>query len=68
MNQPTNQLTVEQEFQHRVFADTVQQLSHEQAQELLIQLHQQMLYKDNIYKELLLDRGKDIVDALFAAR
>ena len=68
MNQPTNQLTVEQEFQHRVFADKVQQLSHEQTQELLIQLHQQMLYKDNIYKELLLDRGKDIVDALFAAR
>ena len=68
MDQLENSLSMEQEFSHRVFAERVQQLSYEEAQELLVQMHKQMLYKDNVYKELLLNQGKDIVDSLFGVR
>lgn len=62
-----NSLSLEQEFNHRSFSDRVKQLNREEAQELLIQMHKQMLYKDNIYKELILSQEKDIVDMLFGA-
>ncbi|MDJ0593055.1 MAG: NblA/ycf18 family protein [Pleurocapsa sp. MO_226.B13] len=62
-----NSLSLEQEFNHRSFSDRVKQLTREEAQELLIQMHKQMLYKDNIYKELILSQEKDIVDMLFGA-
>ena len=65
MERLENSLSLEQELNHRVFSDRVQQLSREDAQELLVQMHKQMLYKDNIYKELFLNQEKDIVDALF---
>ena len=68
MDNLENQLSIEQEFNHRVFTSKVKQLSREQAQELLVQLHKQMLYKDNIYKQLIVDRGKDIVDSLFGVK
>ncbi|MBE9168472.1 NblA/ycf18 family protein [Pleurocapsales cyanobacterium LEGE 06147] len=52
MNQPLN-LTLEQEFNQRLFADQVQRLSREEAQEMLIMLHEHMMLKDNVYKALL---------------
>lgn len=68
MDKLENKLSIEQEFSHRVFASKVQGLSREQAQELLVQLHKQMLYKDNIYKQLIVNQEKDIVDSLFGAK
>lgn len=68
MDKLENSLSIEQELSHRVFSDRVQQLNQEEAQELLIQMHKQMLYKDNIYKELILNQEKDIVDMLFGAK
>lgn len=68
MDQLENSLSVEQKFTHKVFSDRVKQLSSEQAQELLVQMHKQMLFKDNLYKELFLSQGKDIVDALFGKK
>ncbi len=67
MNNLKNTLSLEQEFSHRSFSDRVKQLSHEEATELLIEMHKQMLYKDNVYKELILNQEKDIVDMLFGA-
>ncbi len=52
MNQP-NQLSLEQEFSIRAFADQVEQMSREQSQEFLLMLYKQMLMKETIYKELL---------------
>ena len=65
MDKLEKSLSMEQEFNHRVFAERVKQLSREEAIGLLVQMHKQSLYKDNIYKELLLNQEKDIVDALF---
>ena len=67
MSNLKNTLSLEQEFSHRSFCDRVQQLNREEAQELLMQMHKQMLYKDNVYKELILNQEKDIVDMLFGA-
>lgn len=52
MNQ-ANQLSYEQEFSLRRFADQVQNLSREQAQDLLIELNRQMMIRDNLYRQLL---------------
>ena len=68
MDKLENKLSIEQEFSHRVFASKVKGLSREQAQELLVQLHKQMLYKDNIYKQLIVNQEKDIVDSLFGVK
>ena len=68
MDKLENRLSIEQEFSHRVFASKVKELSCEEAQELLVQLHKQMLYKDNIYKQLILNQEKDIVNSLFGAK
>lgn len=65
MDKLEKSLSMEQEFNHRVFAERAKQLSREEAIALLVQMHKQSLYKDNIYKELLLNQEKDIVDALF---
>lgn len=46
-------LSLEQEFSLRTFADQVQQMSREQAQELLLMLHQQMIIQETTYRELL---------------
>lgn len=66
MNDPSTRLSLEQEFNHKVFADRVKHLSREQAQELLIELHKQMLYKDKIYKELFLSQEREIANSLFS--
>jgi hypothetical protein len=65
MDRLENSLSMEQELNHRIFGDQVKELNREDAQELLIQMHKQMLYKDNLYKELILNQEKDIVDLLF---
>jgi hypothetical protein len=60
-------LSIEQQFSHRLFADCVRELSLEQARDLAIELHKQMMYKDNLYKEIILSQERDVVDALFGA-
>ncbi len=52
MNKPIK-LTLEQEFSLRSFADQVQRMSREQAQEFLVNLYQQMMLKETMYKEFL---------------
>ena len=68
MDKLENILSMEQELNHRIFSDRVQQLSREEAQDLLVQMHKQMMFKDNLYKELFLSQEKDIVDALLGAK
>ena len=65
MNRLDSNLSIEQELSHRVFSDRVSQLSEAEAQELLIQMHKQMMVKENLYKQLFLSQEKDIVDSLF---
>ena len=67
MDRLKQSLSVEQELSHRVFSDRVKRLNREEAQELLIQMHQQMMFKENLYKELFLSQEKDIADSLFGA-
>lgn len=67
MDRLENTLSIEQELNHRIFSDRVQQLSQSEAQELLVQMHKQMMYKDNIYKEMFINQEKDIVNSLFGA-
>ncbi|MBG1242470.1 NblA/ycf18 family protein [Nostoc sp. NZL] len=52
MNQPI-ELSLEQEFSLRTFADQVQQMSREQAQEFLLMLYKQMIVREATYQELL---------------
>lgn len=61
-------LSVEQQLSHRIFSDRVKQLSREDAQDLLIKMHQQMMFKENIYRDLFLSQEKDIVDSLFGVK
>ena len=63
-----NNLSLEQKLNHRLFSDRVQQLSREEAQELLIQMNHQMMIKENLYRELFIDQQKDIVDSLFGVK
>lgn len=53
MNDP--QLSLEQEFNQRLFTDQVQQMSREQAQAVLVQLHEEMMIRENLYQEILKD-------------
>lgn len=52
MNQSI-ELTLEQEFSIRSFADQVQHMSREQAQDFLINLHEHMLLRENMYKSFI---------------
>lgn len=52
MNQPAN-LSLEQQFNLRSFESQVSHMSLEQAQDFLVQLYEQMLVKDSIYRHLL---------------
>ena len=51
----SEQLSLEQEFELRKFADQVRTLSPEQAQDLSLELYRRMMLKDNLYEELLKD-------------
>ncbi|QMS86600.1 NblA/ycf18 family protein [Nostoc edaphicum CCNP1411] len=52
MNQPI-ELSLEQEFSIRCFADKVEQMSHKQAQEFLLVLYEQMLIRETTFQQLL---------------
>ncbi len=54
MNYP-EQLSLEQEFDFRMFADQVRTLSPEQSQDLSLELYRQIMIKDNLYREILKD-------------
>ncbi len=47
------QLTLEQQFKLRILTEQVQQLSHSQAQECLVEMFRQIMVKDNLVKHLL---------------
>ncbi|UBF29779.1 NblA/ycf18 family protein (plasmid) [Kovacikia minuta CCNUW1] len=49
----TIELTLEQEFSLRNFADMVQQMSREQAQEFLIEQHRLMMLQKTMYQDIL---------------
>ena len=49
------QLSLEQEFSLRRFADQVRTLTPEQAQDLSLELYRQMMIKDNLYEDILKD-------------
>ena len=68
MDSLNNSLSIEQKLNHRIFSDRVNNLSHAEAQELLIQMHKQMMFKDNLYKQLFLSQEKDIVDTLLEVK
>ncbi|MBW4616814.1 MAG: NblA/ycf18 family protein [Desmonostoc vinosum HA7617-LM4] len=63
MNQPI-ELSLEQEFSLRIFADQVQQLSGEQAKEFLLMLYQQTMMREKTYQELLKQEWKRNSDAV----
>ncbi|MBM0743442.1 NblA/ycf18 family protein [Phormidium sp. CLA17] len=52
MNQAI-ELTLEQEFSLRRFADQVQSMSREQAQEFLVEQYRLMMVQEKMYQELL---------------
>jgi len=52
MHQPL-ELSLEQEFNLRSFADQVQHMSREQAQDFLVNLYKQMMLKETMYKHFL---------------
>ncbi|MFB2967535.1 NblA/ycf18 family protein [Aerosakkonema sp. BLCC-F183] len=60
------ELTLEQEFSLRNFADMVQQMSREQAQAFLVEQHRLMMLQKTMYQEILKQEWK--LDSNFAAR
>lgn len=52
MNQPI-ELSLEQQFSIHSFKSQVLQMSHEQAQDFLIKLYEQMMVREATYKHLL---------------
>ncbi|AUC60098.1 NAD(P)H-quinone oxidoreductase subunit NdhO [Cyanobacterium sp. HL-69] len=52
MNQKA-QLSLEQQFNLRSFETQVAQMSREQARDFLIKLYEQMLVRENMYKDVL---------------
>jgi predicted HD phosphohydrolase len=51
MNQ--SELSLEQQFSVRSFESQVQQMSREQAQDFLVKLYEQMMVRENMYKQFL---------------
>ncbi|NJN74186.1 MAG: NblA-related protein [Limnothrix sp. RL_2_0] len=49
----SNDLSLEQQFSLRSFESQVQQMNREQAQEYLVKLYEQMLSRENAYKEVI---------------
>ena len=52
MDQPI-ELSLEQQFSIRSFASQVKGMSHEQAQDFLVKLYEQMVVREATYQELL---------------
>lgn len=46
-------LTLEQQFNLRSFETQVQRMSHEQAQDFLVKLYEQMMLRETMYKHFL---------------
>ena len=46
-------LSLEQKFNIRSFETQVKAMSHEQAQEFLVKLYEQMIMKDNLYQNFI---------------
>lgn len=49
----STQLTLEQEFQMKLFEQSAERMSHEQALSLLMEASKLLMVKDNIIKELM---------------
>ncbi|GAB4184737.1 MAG: hypothetical protein Fur006_22440 [Coleofasciculaceae cyanobacterium] len=47
------ELSLEQQFNIRSFQTQVEKMSREQAQDFLIKLYEQMIVRENMYKEFL---------------
>lgn len=47
------ELTLEQQFSLRSFESQVQRMTHEQAQDFLIKLYEQMMLREAMYKHFL---------------
>ncbi len=54
--QSLTELTIEQQFKLKVYADETQSLSAEEAQILLIQMARQNMIKDNVIRHLIGDQ------------
>ncbi len=67
MNQST-ELTLEQEFSLRRFADQVQEMSREQAQEFLIEQYRLMMVQEKMYQDLLKHEWQSDIAALKAGK
>ncbi len=52
MNSTSFDLSMEQEFHLRLMQETIQQMSREQMQDLLIQSARLLFVKDNVIKDL----------------
>ncbi len=50
---PRTELSLEQQFSIRSFATQVQHMSHEQAQDFLVKLYEQMVVREATYQEML---------------
>ncbi|HEY9701756.1 MAG TPA: NblA/ycf18 family protein [Allocoleopsis sp.] len=48
-----NELSLEQQFSIRSFETQVERMSHEQAQQFLVDLYKQMMVREATYKQLL---------------
>jgi hypothetical protein len=46
-------LSLEQKFNIRSFETQVRSMSHEQAQDFLVKLYEQMIVKDNMYQDFI---------------
>ena len=49
----STKLSLEQKFSLRSFEAQVKAMSHEQAQEFLVKLYEQMIMKDNMYQDFI---------------
>jgi hypothetical protein len=58
------ELTLEQEFSLRSFAALVQQMSHEQAREFLVEQHRLMLVQKLMFQEILKKEWKLGLDSV----
>jgi UDP-galactopyranose mutase len=47
------ELSLEQRFNIRSFESQVKQMSHQQAQEFLVQMYEQMIIRENMYKDFI---------------
>jgi hypothetical protein len=52
MNSSSFELSLEQEFQMKLFEQTIMKMNSEQMQDMLIQITRMMLIKDNFVRDL----------------